>query len=162
MFRTRFTIGLAVVALLGVSACSSDSGAKKIESAASDTTLAGDSSSGATLPLGSIPGLSADCQKMYQQLIGALGAAGTGTDTDLSKMFDALASSLPDDLKDDAKVMGAAFAKYSEVLKKYNNDIAKVLADPEAAKIMEGLNSPEVTKASDNITAYFDATCPQN
>jgi hypothetical protein len=164
MIRTRFVIATLSVAVLGLSACGggSDSVVDKIDDAAADTTVSGDNSSSDTLVPGVIPGLSADCQKMYQQLIGALGAAGTGSDQDMGAMFDALAESLPDELKDDALVMGEAFGAYTEILQQYENDMAKALADPDAQKALAALNSDEVTQASENITNYFDETCPQS
>jgi hypothetical protein len=56
------------------------------------------------------------------------------------------------------QVVGAAFGEYIAVLKANNNDYTS--AEVQAAAQI--LSTPEFEAASNNIQAYFDATCPQN
>ena len=107
----------------------------------------------------SIPGVSDDCRDLYQRFVSAMGSVGTGAPEDLGEMFGALQDVVPEELKDDAKVLAEAMGKYSEVLAKYDNDLTKALADPEAMAALEELGTEEVNQASDAIGDYLDDTC---
>jgi hypothetical protein len=172
MNRHPIILGLAATALFALSACGSDSKSSLPGTESTDGDTEFTLPAGITLPDGvtipdniTIPGLdglSGDCKELYSKFIAAFSGIGTGDLGDLSSVFDGLAEVLPDDLKDDAQVMSEAFAKYSEVLKKYNGDITKAMADPDAQAALQAIGTDEVTAASENITHYFDETCPQD
>jgi hypothetical protein len=111
-----------------------------------------------TLP-DSIPGVSDDCRDLYQRFATAMGSIGTGAPDDLDEVFGALEDVVPEELKDDAKVLAEAFGKYSEVLAKYDNDLTKAMTDPEAMAALEELGTDEVNEASTVIGDYLDDTC---
>lgn len=111
-----------------------------------------------TLP-DSIPGLTDDCRDLYQRFATAMGSIGTGATEDLEEVFGALEEVVPDELKEQARVLADAMGKYSEVLAKYDNDLTKAMTDPEAMAALEELGTDEVNEASTVIGDYLDDTC---
>ena len=150
---------VAVGALVLVG-CGSDDGNGDAGGGGGDTVAEATDGGGAgiTLP-DSIPGVSGDCRDLYNKFLGAMGSIGTGAPEDLGEVFGALKDVVPEELKDDAEVLAEAMGKYSEVLSKYDNDLTKALADPEAMAALEELGTDEVNQASDAIGDYLDDTC---
>jgi hypothetical protein len=110
--------------------------------------------------IGNVPGLSEECTDFYNKYIAAMGAIGTGTANGVSNMFTAMKDILPDELKADADIVAAAWVKYEAVLAKYDNDMTKALADPDAMAALEAIGDDEVNEASNAIGDYFSDTCP--
>jgi hypothetical protein len=162
MFRTKLVLGVAAAGLLSLTACGSDSKtvlptATTVAPPATDGS--GSDSPGATTP---VPGgVTGDCAAMYQEWAKAMGGVASGqNDADMTNVFKGLEAVVPDDLKDDVAVLSAAYGKYLTLITKYQGDISKAMQDPEVMKAIEDLGTTEVQAASDNISAYFDATCP--
>jgi hypothetical protein len=167
MNRTPLFAGLALVAALGLGACGSDlktSTANKPTVTTADgstgTTVGGGGSPAVTTMPGAIPGVSGDCADLYKQMIAAFGSASAGTTANLGEMFGKLESFVPDDLKDDVKVLSKAYGQFSDVLKKYSGDMSKAMTDPEVQKAIQAIGTPEVQAASDNLNKYFETKCP--
>ncbi len=110
--------------------------------------------------IGNVPGLSEECTDFYNKYIAAMGSIGTGTANGVSSMFTAMKDILPDELKDDAEIVAAAWVKYEAVLSKYDNDMTKAMADPEAMAALEAIGDEKVNEASNTIGDYFSDTCP--
>lgn len=110
--------------------------------------------------IGNVPGLSEECTDFYNKYIAAMGAIGTGTANGVSSMFTAMKDILPNELKDDAEIVAAAWVKYEAVLSKYDNDMTKAMADPEAVAALEAIGDDKVNEASNTIGDYFSDTCP--
>jgi hypothetical protein len=114
------------------------------------------------LSLPSGVGMSSECMAMYTKFLTALGGIGSTDTTDLSALPEAMRSleaSLPGELKGAAETLAGAYEKLAAILAKYGGDFAKAMADPAAQADLAVLSSPEVTKASDDISAYFEKTC---
>lgn len=167
MKRTRIGLGLLVACTLALGACGGDDlksdGDGVTPTQAGSDTSGGDgdgSGSVATIPDDVVPGLTDDCRELYNAFITAMGSVGgVGDAAEVTKTFDALVQVVPDDLKDDAKLLGQAYASYAELIKKYDGDITKAPVD-ELQAAMEAMNADGVSEAGDNISKYFDETCP--
>ena len=165
------SIAVAAASLVGLAACSSDS-----KSSGDNITLPGGTLPGGgtlpnldTLPDISIPDVSLpdellpenfteECQAIYGQLIAAMSQVfAPGEQTDLEQLFGDVSANVPDELQDDVQIMAGALNEFATVIQQYNGD----MTNPEVAKAMELIANPEVTAASDNLNAYFEATCPQ-
>jgi hypothetical protein len=162
MIRTRLAIGLAAVALLGLSACSSDNVAEKIQGAASETTVSGgdnassDTSGGDAnggLPAGLVP---EECRAIYNAYIGAMASAmSPGSNVDFDSVFGEAKAKLPEEVQKDVAFLAGVFGDFAKKMEGKQND-------PTAAAAAIALFSdPKVQEASDRISTYFDATCPQ-
>jgi hypothetical protein len=157
-------IGFSAMTL--VSCGGSDSNTGGAAGTASNSTAAPTETTGgaaATDPagtIGSLPGVNKECTDFYGKYLAAMGSAGTGTANGISSMFAKMKAVLPDDLKDDADTLIAAWSKYEAVLAKYGNDMSKAMTDPEALAAIQAIGNKDVSAASDNISAYFTATCP--
>jgi hypothetical protein len=171
MFRT-LAGGLAAGSLLVLAACGGDLKAS-VSSQTPITTVAPGGTSGpgttgstgnpsSTAPMGTNPasGTSDNCLKFATQWAAAIGGAMAGQTTDAG-VFDALVGSVPDSLKPDAKLLAKAYTGYFAILKKFNGDYAKAMADPDVQKAIAALGTPELNAAQDRITKYFDAQCPK-
>jgi len=109
------------------------------------------------------PGLSDECAKLYTEFTGAFAtimAGGDDAEQAADDLADNLADALPPELHDDAEVVANAFHDIATVMAKYHGDMSQVLQDPDATAAFDELDSPEVTQASDNISAYLEKTCP--
>lgn len=154
MRRIHTLICAAALGAITLVGCGSD------DSAGGDNAGTSGGGGGAELTLpDSIPGVSGDCRDLYNKFLGAMGSIGTGAPEDLGEVFGALKDVVPEELKDDAEVLAEAMGKYSEVLSKYDNDLTKALADPEAMAALEELGTDEVNQASEAIGDYLDDTC---
>ena len=152
------TLALAATTLVGLGACGSDS---KLPSSnatiPSDLSLPSDLSIPSDISLPAI--LSDDCKAIYTQMIGAMAQAfaPAGEEIDVEKIFGDVSANVPDELQGDVEVMAAAMTQLGEVMKQYDND----MTNPEVAKALQDLSTPEVRAASENLNAYFETTCPQ-
>lgn len=165
---TLIAVGLASV--LGISACSSDNKlsvttskspsettADDGDSGSSDSSATDDSSSDASTPdLSGIPGLSENCAAYISAITSAFTPNAEGV-AGLSDSFDKLESQVPDDLKDDVRVLADGFAELQKLYEKYNYDYTKIAADPAAATLF---SDGKFNEASTNITAWLDKECP--
>jgi|GEM_PF-2996486 len=157
MRRLHTLICAAALGAITLAGCGSDD---STGSAGGDNAGTSGGGGGAELTLpDSIPGVSGDCRDLYNKFLGAMGSIGTGAPEDLGEVFGALRDVVPEELKDDAEVLAEAMGKYGEVLSKYDNDLTKALADPEAMAALEELGTDEVNQASDAIGDYLDDTC---
>ncbi len=153
-----FCLTLAATTLVGLGACNSDTktSISKV-SVASDGSVASDLSlpSDLTLPTG----LAGDCRAIYAQMIAAMAQAfaPAGEQVDVAKVFGDVEANVPDELKGEVAIMSAAMKQLGEVMKQYNND----MSNPEVMKAMQELSTPEVAAASENLSAYFETTCPK-
>ncbi len=168
------SIALASLAglLLLTTGCGSDkqsSPAPKPAVAAATTqaetveTAAGDTVERSELTVPAIAGVSDECMAMYNTFISALGGLGKGDTTDFSGLPAALRTlegSLPSELHGTAETLANAYEVLATVLAKYGGDFAKAMSDPAAQADLAVLNSPEVQKANDDLSAYFDTACP--
>ena len=153
--RALLFTAFAGVAVVSIAACGDDS--KKL-------TVEELSTSGATLPPGvtlpsgvDIPGLEG-CEQTYSSFILAMTAAYTpNAQIDYDQVFGDLSSKIPADLQDDVVILSDAYRAFGAVLTANNNDYTN--AEVQAAS--QALQTAEVTQALDNVTAYFDATCPE-
>ncbi len=156
MIRTRFVIGTAVIALLGLSACSSDNVAKKIEGAATETVAPGATSGGDAnggLPAGLVP---EECRAIYNAYIGAMASAmSPGSDVDFDSVFGEAKAKLPDEIQKDVAFLAGVFGDFAKKMEGKQNDPAA------AAAAIALFSDPKVQEASDRISAFFDETCPQ-
>ena len=168
------SIALASLAgLLTLTAgCGDDTKSSPAPAKAADTTAgtgganAGDT--GATIDLGDLsipPGvsISSDCMAMYTTFISALGGLGSGDTTDFSGLPDALRAlerSLAPEMQSAAETLAKAYEVLASVLARYDGDFAKAMTDPAAQADLAILNSPEVEQANNDISAFFDTTCP--
>lgn len=168
--HTRPLVALAAAAtlLVGVAACGgSDTAGTAGGSSAANTSALPDTtepagSGGALDTIGSIPGLSADCLRLYNEFTQAMSGLMTGQNTDAAAMFDALQKVLPEELHSAATTMSEAYRTFAEVMTKYENDPTKAASDPEFLAAMEVLGSEKIASATQAISDYFDTTCPTN
>jgi hypothetical protein len=154
------TLAIAATTLVGLSACGSDksSSIPKVNDGGAITLPGGDTINPSDL---SLPGnLTEECKAIALQFAALYTQAFSpeGDQGDLEKVFGDMSANVPDDLKDDLAVLLTAFSDYAKVVKDNGSDMTK----PEVQAALAALSTPEVSAASDNITAYFDATCPQN
>jgi hypothetical protein len=168
------SLALAATTLVGLGACGSDS---KLPS--SDANIPSDLSlpSDLSIPDLSIPDLSipdlsipsdislpamltGDCKAIYAQMIGAMAQAfaPAGEEVDVEKIFGDVSANVPDELQGDVATMATAMQQLGEVMKQYDND----MTNPEVAKALQELSTPEVQAASEHLNAYFETTCPQS
>jgi hypothetical protein len=155
------SVAVAAIAFVGLGACSSDS-----KPATGQVTLPADASvpdvtlPSLTLPSDlSLPGNLEDCRSLavaYAALL-SQAFAPTGGEIDVDKIFGDATASVPADLQDDLQVLATVFGEYSKVLQANGNDFTS--AEVQAA--VQALSTPEVEAASNNLSAYFDTTCPQ-
>lgn len=166
----RISTAACIVAFgaLALAGCGGSDGSAGNDDAAVDTTAVDattdDSASGggdgSLGTIGSVPGLSEECTDLYNQYIKALGSMGTGENADISGVFTALKDILPGELQDDADVVADAWAKYQEVLAKYDGDVSKAMSDADALAAIQALSDEKVNAASNAIGDYFSDTCP--
>jgi hypothetical protein len=167
MFRTLAS-GLAAGSLLVLAACGSDAKVSSspqtpvttAPSGSGNTAAPGTSSGNSSMGTNPASGSAGDCLKFAQQWASAIGGAASGQATGAS-VFDALVKLVPDKLKADAQLLATTYSKYFAILKQYNGDIGKAMADPNVQKSISDLSSPEVSAAQKKITDYFDAQCPK-
>ena len=150
-----FTLALAATTMVGLGACSSDT-----KSSIGKLTSPSDVSISSHLSLPSDLSSSSECQQLAMSFSSMMAQvmAPTGQADDIKKLFGDVSSKIPDDLKDDFAVMSDAFGSYAQLLKDHAND----MTNPDVQKALQDLGTPKVQAASDHISAYFDAACPQS
>ncbi len=167
---TLVAIAIGMLAIVGMSACSSDTKlsittsksqsettAEDSGSGSTDSSSSGDGSSAVSTPdLSGIPGLSQDCATYISAITSGFTPNAEGV-AGLSEAFDKLETQVPDDLKDDVKVLAEGFAKLQKLYEKYNYDYTKIATDPAAATLF---SDTKFNEASTNITAWLDKECP--
>ena len=96
----------------------------------------------------------------------ALGASFGATESDLQEMQDSvdeLKAEIPSEIKDDFQVYADALAEYANNMKEIDmNDLLDPSTQQKAEEAAAVLDTPEVTKAQENIEKYFDETCPSS
>ena len=93
----------------------------------------------------------------------AFAGAGTSGDVDETEaFFDEFADSAPEEIRDDLRVLAAAYAEYAEVLEDADIDPGEV---PDARAIaalqaaLARIDQEGVTEASANVSAWATANC---
>jgi hypothetical protein len=107
----------------------------------------------------SVPaGLSGDCKALYTNLVNSAGGAdGTAK---LDDLYKALEKAVPADLKDDVEVLRTTFENYQNAITKAGGG-AEAAADPDVQKAEAALGDEKLQTATQNITNWFDKTCPE-
>jgi hypothetical protein len=113
-----------------------------------------------TLPQG--VDVSDDCRELYNKFATAVGGATAGEGFGgLEDVFNQLADSVPADLEDDVHVLADAYGKLADLVAPYNGDFGKAMADPKVQEQLASISSPEFEQASNNLSQYFEQTCPE-
>ena len=162
MIRTKLAAtAIAATVLLSLTACSS--GGVKISAPTTKASQSGGDTGNTTAggdTGGSIPGLSADCQKLYQQWATAIAGTSTGDGSqDAKTVFANIEKIVPDNLKDAAKTLADAYGKYFDLMSKYKDDPTKAMQDPDVLKQLQAVASSDVQAASQKISDYFATQC---
>jgi hypothetical protein len=97
-----------------------------------------------------------------------ISAAMTGSDSDLEQSIEAMqafAAEAPEEIREDFQMLAEAYARIGQALADSGYDPAS--GQPPSAEVMaalqeagDELNSPELQEASERISAYFAAECP--
>jgi len=119
----------------------------------------GSSSPAATPGSTTIP---ADCATLSTKFNAAITGFGTTSAPGIAAVFTELAGVLPADLKDDAKVLAATFAKFDSVVTKYNGDLTKAATDPDGKAAIVEFGSEKDAAANAALHHYFAIGCTQN
>jgi hypothetical protein len=158
MRRTIVTIGIAALALTTFTACGGGSSAKlpgnlgTIPSGGGLDTIPSD---GGDMGSGEMSQECLDFAMAYASALGSAAGAGSGSEGDWQSWVSGMQAAVPDELKDDVAVWAGAMQEYLTVLEAHPNDYLA----PEVMAASEKLATPEVTAASDAISAYFDNGC---
>lgn len=142
---------LSVLALsaIGLTACGG--GSDSIQSAISSASSVAAAASSA---VDAAAGSAADCAAVYTELTGALVAGmAPGAVTDFEKVFANTEAAVPDELKDDVKVLAGALVELGKKMQANPNDPAAM------QQMVTALSSAEVQQASDALNAYFGGGC---
>jgi hypothetical protein len=163
MTHTRSLLTSAAV-VLALTACSSSTALPKAPSATSDsggaaaTTPAG----GTSAPIGTFAptglGPAADQCLAVFSLYGALltQAFDPTQQAQAEQTLNELKAKVPPELSADVATVVNAYQQYISAAEKAQSNPA----DPAFQTAIQALNAPEISAASDRLTAYFDATCP--
>ncbi len=98
----------------------------------------------------------------------AFGSATSGTDlkaslTKVDAVLNNLKDKAPAEIKADISKMFAGYQKIIELYKKYNYDTTKMVEaaskDPNLAAEFASISSPDLTAATQRVTAYFSQVC---
>ena len=101
-----------------------------------------------------------DCSALATKFAGAVTGFPTSSNPDIALLFGELNTVLPNDLKDDAKVLAGTFDKFSAALQKNNGDAVKTLADPAGKAAVDAMGSEKNAAAVAAIEHYFAVLCP--
>lgn len=172
--KKSLLVAVGVVALLGISACSSDSSSLSVkesnaastaasvagsgtDESAADSGTDGSDTSAETIPdLSGVPGLAGECSTYLTAFAGAV----SGQDGDLgslSSLFDSLDGKVPDDLQSAVTVLSKDFGELQAIYAKYDNDFSKAASDPAFVALF---SNSEFTEASAKFNAWISAGCP--
>jgi len=111
--------------------------------------------------------LTGECAFMVEAAA-AFGAAFTGAGDqsfdDVAAGFGELADEAPDELRDDIEVLAEAFQEFADLIGDVDLSDPNAFQDPEVqaafAEAGEIFDSPEVTEANENFTAFVEENCP--
>jgi hypothetical protein len=109
---------------------------------------------------------SEDCQGLvaaYLAISGAIGAAGSEGDVSGEvEKFTEYAEKVPEEIRDDVKVLAAAYAEYIDKLQGIGLESGEVPSASQLQQLQEAsqsLGSSEVQAASDRLTAWTEENC---
>jgi hypothetical protein len=175
--RSRVLASVSFVAALVLSACGGDdaavtaasdlasvnSSAELPDATDESTTDTSDTTAPTDTKLGGVGGQCAEGAAVLSALGGGLGGASGATSVgDAAKNLEALKDALPTELQGDAETLSTFWVGFSKLLVKYDNDTAKLIAasasDPDVAKAVKELSTPELVSASKHLADYF-STC---
>jgi hypothetical protein len=113
----------------------------------------------------------AECAEVVTAMAAAtsgITAAMSGSGGDLEQSIEAMqafAAEAPEEIREDFQLLAEAYARMAQVLADSGYDPAS--GQPPSAEVMaalqeagDELNSPELQEASERISAYFAAECP--
>ena len=185
MIRQRIVAGLvAGVALVGLTACGSDSEssdstaavAKATTTDAAATTTAGGETatsiagsattdSNISIPDVTTPELTGNCVELGKQMESVFGDdfnPTTASQDDINDVFDQLKTEVPNDLEDDVETLRDAVLPFYAAMAKVDGDMTKALQDPEVQQAMTAMNSADVQAASTALDEWTANGCPSS
>jgi hypothetical protein len=168
-------VGLAMSGLMALAACGGDDSSDDKDSTTTEATVeagsddtatddtatdetVADDTTDTTFDTSDVEALSdEECRDLYEKFVG-LGFDPTSDDEpeDPSAAFEAIEDAVPDDLKEDVKVLREGFETVTEASKKYKDD----LTNPEYLQALEAVSTPEFVQASARLEAFF-ANCEE-
>lgn len=110
-------------------------------------------------------GVPEECLAISMAMVGAMGVDGNDmTDTEalanVPAAFDAIRSKAPEELRGDIDIVKDSYAKYLDILKRYDYDFAKLSADPAAIEEMsEAMSVEGFDEASERFNTWLDSVC---
>jgi len=113
-------------------------------------------------------GVPKECLEISMAMVGAMGgmgAVGGGIDdtqylANLPAAFDALRSKAPAELHGDIDIVKVVYAKYFDILKKYDYDFTKLAANPSALEEMSAvMDNEKFEQASERFSTWLDSVC---
>ncbi len=127
-----------------------------------DTTATTDDSGTSTdVDLGNLSGECAQFAGISTKLAQSLSGQDANIE-DAAKAFDEIADQVPDEIKDDYKVISENFAKIADALKGVDLTSGQAPSPEALAKLQEisaSMDSAEVQQASQHIEAWVQANC---
>jgi hypothetical protein len=109
---------------------------------------------------------SEDCQGLvaaYLAITGAIGAAGAQGDVSGDvEQFTEYAEKVPEEIRDDVRVLAAAYAEYIDKLQGIGLESGEVPSASQLQQLQDAsqsLGSSEVQAASDRLTAWTEENC---
>lgn len=152
-----------------------DAASTDTSSSADTSTEEADTSTESTSTTGTISdavagaaGLSAGCKKVANlsiQFSNAIAQASSGSNQDLqttAKAFENFANQVPEEIRQQFKVIAAAFAKYVQVIKDLDLTPGKTPAADDIAKLTQAsqaLDNAEVKAANEAVTKWANDNC---
>lgn len=79
--------------------------------------------------------------------------------SEIEKQIGGMVGAAPAEIKKDTQTLQSGLKTFNEVLKSVDYDLTKLFSDPDAAAKLAVLDTPEFTKASENVDAYLGGTC---
>lgn len=123
-----------------------------------------DASENTDTDLSGVP--SGDCLEAVQAfsaLSAAVGAAGSGGDVgDALDAFDQFTENAPEEIRADFQVLAQAYTKYVDVLNAVGLKAGEIPNAEQLQKLSEAsaaFNDPDVTAASNHVSAWADENC---
>ena len=101
----------------------------------------------------------ADCSALATKFGAAVTSFGKSDSPDASALFTELTKVLPNDLKDNAKVLQTTFGSFATVLHQHSDDMAAALADPAGRAAITAMGSEKAAAANAAIEHYFATIC---
>jgi hypothetical protein len=170
MIRQRMIAGLvAATALVGLTACGSDSESSSTTAEAATTTQEADTpttkAGATTLPGGvtvppnmSIPELTGDCVELQEGMPDLTNASQIDQD-ELDAYYDKLKAAVPSDLKDDVSTVQTAIQPFYDALARAGGDMSKAIQDADAQKAMQAMSDPKVSASLQELSTWVSNGC---